>query len=251
MALGRWVSLSLPRRLMCDYMALSRDVPLIPMQRTMQLGDVVLARQANPDRIGWIAIFIKAYGLLCARHRELRWTYLPRPWGHFYEHPVPVAVLAVERMYQGEYAVLPAQIRNPGRRSLLEIHRFVQHCKHDPIEQVRSYRRALAFGRLPWFARATCYELTRWFGAQRSNQLGTFGLGITASEGASTLAVETPLTTTLHYGELTSTGELPMRLSFDHRVLDGAFVARVLAEFEQLLHDEIVLELNGQRAAAA
>ncbi len=248
---GRRLPLSIPRRLMCDYLALCRGIPLIPMQRTMQLAELVAARNwLADDRPSWVAIFLKAYGLVCQRHPELRTTFMPRPWAHLYEHPEPVVVLAVERQMNGENAVLPAQMRDPGSRSLAEIHAYVQRCKEAPFEEIRGFRRALRLSRYPWPVRAVLYELSRWCGAQRSQYLGTFGMGVTAGHGASTLAVVAPLTTTLHYGELAPDGSLPMRLTFDHRVIDGAFVARVLTEFEEVLRTEVLDELRAARSAA-
>ena len=248
---GRSIPLSVPRRLMCDYLALCRGIPLIPMQRTMQLAELVAARNwLGDNRPSWVAIFLKAYGQVCSRHPELRTTFMPRPWGHLYEHPEPVAVLAVERQMNGENAVLPAQMRDPGSRSLNEINAYVQRCKEAPLDEIRGYRRALRLSRYPWIARAMLYELSRWCGAQRSVYLGTFGIGVTASHGASTLAVVAPLTTTLHYGEFAADGSLPMRLTFDHRVIDGAFVARVLTEFEEVLLTDILSEVRAARQVA-
>ena len=52
-----------------------------------------------------------------------------------------------------------------------------------------------------------------------------------------------PLTTTINYGTLEPDGTLDVRLTYDHRVLDGATVARALAALEEVLHDEIRHEL--------
>jgi hypothetical protein len=43
---------------------------------------------------------------------------------------------------------------------------------------------------------------------------------------------------------LSADGSLAVRLHFDHRVLDGAPVARALAELEDVLRTEIVAELR-------
>jgi hypothetical protein len=46
----------------------------------------------------------------------------------------------------------------------------------------------------------------------------------------------------LHYGMIDPAGGLDMRLSFDHRVLDGVTAAKALADLEGVLLDEILQE---------
>lgn len=50
------------------------------------------------------------------------------------------------------------------------------------------------------------------------------------------------LTSQLHYGMIDRDGRLEMRVSFDHRVLDGAAAAQALADMERVLLDELVRE---------
>ena len=54
------------------------------------------------------------------------------------------------------------------------------------------------------------------------------------------------LTSTLHYG-LLDEGRLDMRLTIDHRVLDGAAAARILVALENVLAGEIMEEVNSLR----
>jgi pyruvate/2-oxoglutarate dehydrogenase complex dihydrolipoamide acyltransferase (E2) component len=51
------------------------------------------------------------------------------------------------------------------------------------------------------------------------------------------------VTSTLHWGHFNDRGVLPTRITFDHRVLDGAFVARGLAELEKVLQTTVLEEL--------
>ena len=59
------------------------------------------------------------------------------------------------------------------------------------------------------------------------------------------------LTASLHYGLFDDDGNLDVRLTFDHRVLDGAAAARCLVALEQTLLGDILAELQGMRWAAA
>src|SRR5436309_2245890 len=116
--IGRWLPLSLPRKFMCDLMYSARQVPIIPIQRTMHLAAVAAARQAAEPRPGWCAIFCKAFALVAMRRPELRRSYLPFPWPHLYEHPQSVANIAIERPWCGESAVMFGRIRGPENHSL-------------------------------------------------------------------------------------------------------------------------------------
>ena len=81
-------------------------------------------------------------------------------------------------------------------------------------------------------------------GRHRSRLLGTFGLTSIGAFGAGLTRIITPLTTNLHFGVLDERGELDVRLSIDHRVLDGATAARALSEMEDVLGCEILDELR-------
>src|SRR5689334_12150064 len=87
---GRNVSLSLPRRVMCDLLAFAKVIPSVPVQRSMNLARLVSARArlaATTDPPGWCAIFLKAFGITANQFPELRRAYLSFPRPHYYEHP--------------------------------------------------------------------------------------------------------------------------------------------------------------------
>jgi hypothetical protein len=88
-------------------------------------------------------------------------------------------------------------------------------------------------------------------GKLRAHNFGTFSVTSTASEGAGALALLPLHTATLHYGLFDDRGNLPARITFDHRVLDGAFVARGLVELEGVLQTTILEELRNARALKA
>jgi hypothetical protein len=53
-----------------------------------------------------------------------------------------------------------------------------------------------------------------------------------------------PWTTTLHAGPIGTDGSLPLRVWFDQRLIDGASMARVLGEFEEVLVGQIAREIR-------
>jgi hypothetical protein len=244
-AIGRSMSLSIPRRLIIDLMHASRRSPLVPIERRMHLAELITVRNQTQPRISWCAIFVKAYARVAARRPELRRAFLSRPWARLYESADNVATVMIERDFRSEPAVLPAHLRSPERMRLEDIHAWLRQHQRAPIEDIGSYRRALRVTSLPTVVRRMLWRFTLdWSGSQRVRNFGTFGLSATAGSGAETLAVRSPLTTTLHYGVVDRHGVLPVRITFDHRALDGATIARGLAELEEALTGEVLDELR-------
>jgi hypothetical protein len=249
---GRNLPLSVPRRLISDMMDLSRDVAAIPMERRMALGRLVHARELAETRVGWCAIFTKAYALVCARRPELRRAYLNFPWPRLYEHSANIATIAVERRVGDEDGVFFMPIADPDRRPLLVLDAYLRRCKEDTLDAITWFREALKFGRLPRpLRRAILWWRTQVSGPRRAYYLGTFGVSVTAGLGATQLSLRSPVTTVLHYGQFDRQGELDVRITFDHRVLDGGTVARAMADLEAVLLNEILAELDGLRLARA
>lgn len=248
---GRKISLSLPRRFMGDLLHFSSRIPSVPMERRMDLSALVAARQLWTKRVSWCAIFLKAYSILSARRPELRRSYVSFPWGHLYEHPINVASFSLEREYQGEDAVFFARVAQPELLSLEELDSLVRAHKQADIESVDSYRHALLLSRLPRALRRFVWWLgLETDGMSKARFFGTFGISVVASFGAAGLHLLSPLTTTINYGTFDDEGRIDVRLAYDHRVLDGATVARAMVALEEVLQHEILAELRAGSGAA-
>jgi hypothetical protein len=244
---GRWVPLSLPRRLVTDALRACRGIPTVTAERRLELAGLVEARQARQPRPAWSALFAKAFALVAADTPALRRSYISFPWPHLYEHPAPVAAVVVERDYQGEETVFFAAVTGPHVRSLADLDAYLRRCRTEPVERIAGFRRALRLARLPWPLR----RLGMWLGLHASGRLrerffGTFSLSSPAAQGAGLLSLITALTATLHYGLFDAAGRLDMRLTFDHRVLDGATAARALVALEDVLRGPILAEVKSQ-----
>ena len=253
---GRKLRLTSPRRFVCDLLAAARQVPGVPMQRRMRLPDVVAARNLRGEHICWSAIFMKAYALVAAERPELRRSYMKFPWPHLYEHAANVASFSLERDYHGEEAVFFAQIPQPEVFSLLELDAFVRYYKNTRLERLRSFRQAMRISRWPRPIRRWLWWLgLNFHGNYRARAFGTFGMSIVASFGAAGLLILSPLTTTLNYGTFEPDGAIDVRLTYDHRVLDGAQVARAMAAMEERLHgpvrDELLALAAGDNSSGA
>lgn len=244
--------LSLPRQLICDYLHFARQIPSVPVQRRMRLDEVAALRSAADPRPSWCALFTKAYGFVTAATPALRRAYMSFPQPHLYEHPINVASIAIERKFGDEDAVFFAHIRQPETLSLTEIDQRLRRFKEQPLETIGDYRRILLMHRFPRPLRRLLWwiGLNVW-GRKRAAFLGTSGITVYAGLGAASLHPLSLLTTTLNYGVIEADGSVDVRLTYDHRVLDGASVARALAELERVLTHEIRAEMRYLTAAQA
>jgi hypothetical protein len=241
---GRRIGLSLPRRFICDLLYFAKRIPSVPMQRRMNLADVVAVRRSWTQRVSWCAIFMKAFAIVAARRPELRRAYMSYPWGSIYEHPANIASIGVEREYLGEPGVFFGQISQPELFSLIDLDRELDRYQQWPIEKIPNFERLLRVSRKPFLVR----RLLWWMGWNLSGlyrvwYFGTFGISVTANLGAASLHQLSPLTTAINYSTFEPDGAIDVRLTYDHRVFDGATAARALADIEEVLHVEILAEL--------
>jgi hypothetical protein len=241
---GRPIRLSPSRRLIGDLLHAAKAVPTVPVQRRMNLAAVVAARAALADRPSWTAVFTKAYAQVCAHTPELRRAYVKLPWPHLYEYPDPVASVAVERDHAGEKAVFFARVRRPDHMTLADLTHTLRHFRDAPVRECKGYRQSLVISRLPWPVRRGLWAVGLNLGRLRGNFFGTFAVSVYSGLGAESLHPLSPVTTTLNYGVLGRDGSLDVRLVYDHRVLDGAAIARALADLEATLTGDVLAELR-------
>lgn len=242
---GRRVQLSLPRRWIADIMHLSRGMPCFVVERRLNFAEVVAARTTMPNPPSWPAIFVKAYALVALRRPELRRSYQTFPWAHFYEADISVASVAVNREYEGEPAVFFGPLHAPDRQSLAQLTGHLHDYKTKPVEEIRAFARLIKYTRYPKLIRRFLWWVgMNLTGKHRAKSIGTFGLSTLSSRRTGLLHVPSPCATTLTYGPVTADGTAEVRLSADHRVLDGLSAALALEELERVLGGEILRELQ-------
>ncbi len=243
--IDRSIPLSPARRLACDVLHFGQKVPLVVLERRMNLADVAQARAALPVRPSWFAVFAKAYGIGAARRPVLRRSYLSLPWPRMFEHARNIAVLAVERRLPDEDIVLYVSLAEPDRQTIEQLDASIRQQKCEPLENNSYFRTQLWSSRLPRPVRRLLWWLgLNLFGRVRAYFYGTFGLTGVGSFGSSLVTVLPPMTTTLMWGVFEEDGNVTVRLCFDHRVMDGAEPARALAALEDVLNGEILAELR-------
>jgi hypothetical protein len=247
-----WQSLGQNRRLVGDLLSISQRLPLFPLEREFDLAELAALREQASPRISWVALFVKAYGLLAADIVELRQSYMNWPWPHIYQHEHSVAMVAVNRSTPTGDRLFWGRFTAPENQTLAEIQTQLDDYKHGQIE--KTFRRQMRISRFPTPLRRLAWWMSLNLSAvRRARRIGTFGLSTVASLGAVNRFHPTCTTSSLSYGPLTSAGRTLVTIVYDHRMIDGAPLARALAELEAILQGPIAEELAAlkRRVSAA
>jgi hypothetical protein len=233
-----------PRRFIIDLVHFARQVPSTPVCRRINISALFEARANHPSRPSWSLLFMKAYSLVGAANPPLRRALLQFPWLRLYEHPSMNCALAIERSYNGEPGIFVGLFRAPEQQTITQLQEALTWYKQQPLEKVGIYRRAMRVSRAPTPVRRLLWWSTlNISGFKRAKRFGTFGLTSYGALGAESLHPISPLTTTLTYGPISVKGKVVVKLIYDHRVLDGAFIARRLRDIETALNGPIREEL--------
>ena len=136
-------------------------------------------------------------------------------------------------------------VRHPECWRLLDMDQFLASCKEKPIERVARFRRGLILARFPQFVRRWIWWLMLNASAKaRYYYFGTFGVTSVGNWGVDSVRPIAPAISVLHYGSIDAEGKVSVRLTYDHRVLDGSGPANSLLELEHILMTDIVAELK-------
>ena len=241
---GRAIRLSVQRRMTIDFLYFARSVPTVPVQKRMSIAGLVAARATCDNRPRWTAIFTKAFALLAEEVPQLRRAYVKFPWPHLYEYPVSRANIVVERTYCDEPALCPLLIKDPAHEPLNVIGKLLQDGTTVPLENVKDFQRLARITRLPRPLRRALWWIGLNVGRQRGNHFGTFCVSVYSALDAESLHPLSPLTAVLNYGVIAADGAVDVRVIYDHRVMDGATVARALGRLEAILNSVILEEVR-------
>jgi hypothetical protein len=157
----------------------------------------------------------------------------------------------IERDYRGEPALIPISVKDPAHQPLSVIGDVLQHAATIPLENLKEFQRWKRLTQLPRPLRRWLWWIGLNVGRQRGNFFGTFGVSVYSALNAESLHPLAPLTALLNYGVIDRDGNLPVRIMYDHRVMDGATVARALGRMEEILNSVILEEIRSLARAAA
>lgn len=248
---GHGLPLSRARRFIGDLCAFAHATPKGVITRRMPLQPLVTAMKAHPDRPPWTAVIAKAFALAALELQELRRVYVKLPWPSLYQYDKSSAAIVTEREVDGEPVLFFPRIEGPEDKSLAEIAAELRHFKTAPIAEIEDFAETVFIAGLPTPIRRLLWWIALNLGPLRPGYFGTFCITTLAGEGATITNIVHPLSSALSYGTFSAEGELEMVFSFDHRVFDGALVARALARLEANLLGAVLDEVRVSALAAS
>lgn len=241
---GRSIKLSPAKRLVLDVLHFSRGIPTVPVQKRMSIAPLVEARAACGKSPRWTAIFVKAYALLARDVPELRRVYVKLPLPHIFEYRSSVASVVIEREYEGELGIFTQVILNPAARTIDDLGEMLDKGTTLPIDQISEVSRALRVAALPGPIRRIVWWLGLNISRYRARFFGTFGFSVYSALKVESLHPLMPVTTLLNYGVIDADGNVNVRIVYDHRVMNGATVARALNRLEEILNGAVAEEVR-------
>jgi hypothetical protein len=242
---GRSYSLTHGRRFVADVTHFSQGIPFIVVERHMHIADVVHARRLCDPRPGWLAIFVKAFGIAALAVPDLRRSWLSFPWQRLYEHPTTTVGITMVREWQGEPTVFILPIRRPEELPLTDIANRIHKAMTADVAEIGAFRRLILVGRWPKLVRRLIWWLgLRVTGSWRQKYFGTVTINNTGNAGADVLFAVTPVTSYLTFGQVTDEGQVAVRLIFDHRVYDAMPAGQGLVAMEAAINGPILQELQ-------
>ena len=81
--------------------------------------------------------------MVAAQTPALRTSYMKFPWPTFYEHPINIATLNIDRQVADEHVVLQVHIPSPETRTLHELDVLIHEYQQQPVEDIPSYQTAV------------------------------------------------------------------------------------------------------------
>jgi hypothetical protein len=241
---GRRIRLSVARRLVADYMWAASAVARVDVRRRVAFRNLIAARAAiRADPPSWTAMFVKAFAMVAAEIPELRRIYLSLPWPHFYQFDESTVSILQEREILGDTGILPLRFYKPDAVALTELDTMIRREAAAPIEASRFHRKLIGLARLPLLLRRAIWTLL-WHVPRLRREIGTCGVSSAARWQTDLGTTRSPLPSLLSYGPADADGNVDVRLSFDHRILDGALAGRALERLDQVLNSAILEELH-------
>jgi hypothetical protein len=242
----RYRSVPLHRRWMSDLVHFGKKSHMMGCAWRINIAPVVAAARATGQpAIGWTAIWLKALGLVSRRRPELRSAYLPFPFARLYVHPEMSCTVVIERTWQGASALFFEQFAGPEKKPLPELDATLRTLRQVPVENVGSFRRVIRFARPPVLIRRLIWSLAlNWSGPVRAKYIGLCGVNPFPT-GGKVVQADVPGVFLLYFGLVAANGDADIQIFFDHRVMDGVEVYRIVRDLEATMNRDIVAELEG------
>jgi hypothetical protein len=241
--LGRRRSLPRSRRNICDLLCFSVGKHACVQSRNINVAALAAARDVSSVRVSWAALFVRSLVIVSTRWPILRQCYMRWPWAHVYEVEASVAMIAVHREFRGDGWTFFGRLQPPDYDSIESLQAEIARFSTGPVDQ--TFRVQYGQSRLPLVIRRAqiwlAYHAYPW---RRVKHFGTFGMTTVGGRGCE---IDTPPlmnSASFTYGPIDPAGNCRLTCAYDHRLIDGAPMADLLADVEQTLNGPVRAELE-------
>jgi len=229
--------------MVADCMWAVSDRGRVSVTRPVAFRDLMTARGDLGAAPSWTAIFVKGFALVAAEIPELRRVYLSLPWPYLYEYAESTVCVMHERWIMGDLGLLPLRFHKPNAVPIQQLSEMIRRAAAAPTEETGLHRKLVAIARLPLLVRRLILAVGMNVPRLRK-EMGTYGVSSAARWRTDLGTSRTPQPCLLSYGPADADGNVVVRLTFDHRVFDGAVAGRTLARLEEVLNSSILEELR-------
>jgi len=244
----RYRSVPLQRRWMNDLVHFGMKSHVMGHDTRINIAPLLAARAAKQPALGWTAIWMKALALVSLRRPELRTAYLPFPWARLYVHPEMACTVVIERTWQGASALFFQQYAGPEKVPLAELDHSLRRLKQVPVEEVGSFRRMIRLARPPVLVRRLIWRFgLYWSGPLRAKYFGISVLNPYPT-GGRVIQSTMPASFMLYFGVIEPNGDAQIQAFYDHRIMDGVELYRILRDLEATLNRDLVAEIDAMSA---
>jgi hypothetical protein len=232
------------RRTVLEIIQAAKSVPAFPLETTISVAKIEAARKAGAVRVGWTAIFAKAFARVCDENEQLREAFISLPFASLYRHPTSVCSVSVHRKDDsGADRLIWGRIENASSKSLVEIQNYLNDCVTLPLVEV--YRDGLRLENTWWFFRKFAWWwIMRCSGRKKSKFIGTFSISSLGGRGCLNSFHPLIVTSSIAFGPIDRDGRMRIVLICDHRVLDGMAGAAALESLANVMQTGILNEMN-------
>jgi len=208
------------------------------------------ARINSSSKISYTSFVVKAAADVLAAHTDVQWMLHGGALGPRLSRIEPVhAKVLFDKTVDGQRCVVAATVLDAARRSVIEIQQDIDTYRSAEVASSGPLRQVHLLNRLPLPAIRLLYWLARRSPRKRAEVQGTFSvtsvghtplrsilpmISGTAGFGIGR-AVDKPV---VRNGEIRVAPVLTLSLSFDHRVIDGALAADILAAVAHRLESQ-------------
>lgn len=233
----------------------SRAYRPVVIDTEVEMTQVVQHRRQSGGRFSYFAYFIQAMSQVVAQYPEANSLFLGRFLPRLVSLDAVNAKFTVDKTAAGQRIVASAVVESADSLSLEDIQRRIDDIKAQEIAEGEAFAPIRKLHSMPLLLARLLFRYAMWRPAIKSRVQGTFTItslggravtrfiplpGSTLTLGVGDIA-ERPL---VKNGRLSVAHTTTLTLVFDHRVLDGAISAEILAKIKEKLESVVVCNLE-------